>query len=146
MKFSHRCLVIVSAGLLVQCAPFPVPGDWPVSIKPSTRKANEVYPALASSTPVTDLTRQDRALLAFLSDAERIQQAVGRKSDHGGGVWRVEEVFLVQPGRKVSVMCEDGYDQEPLYFRFNETNSVWYRVADFENPKSASHPAVIVVK
>lgn len=146
MKRLSRCLALTTTAFLVQCAPFPVPGDWPVSIKPSTRKASEVSPALISNTPVKELTRQDRALLAFLADDDRVQQAVGKKNAHGQAEWRIEEVFLVQPGRKVSVMCEDGYDQEALYFRYSDTNSVWYRVEDFENPKAASHPAVIVVK
>lgn len=145
----NRPFLILSAcaaALFTQCAPFPVPGDWPVKVKPSAKKSPDVAAALISHTPVSELSRQDRALLAFLADDTRVQQAVGRKNAHGGTDWRIEEIFLVQPGKKVSVMCEDGYDQEPLYFLYHEDNAVWYRVEDFENPKAASHPAVIVVK
>lgn len=132
--------------LLASCSPFPVPGNWPVETRIDRAKVNSLDDRVASSTHATELSRQERALLTFLANNDHINEAIGKRNHYGNRNWRIAEIFLVEPGRRVSVLCEDGHDQEPLYFRYSPENSVWYRVEDFENPKAATHPAVIVKK
>lgn len=132
------------AALMSACAPFPVPDDWPVRQKADNAKARGLYDVLSTSRPVGSLTSQERALLTFLTDNDRINEAIGKTDRHGNRTWRIVEIFLVEPGRQVSVLCEEGHFQEALYFRYNPSNSVWYRVEDFENPNAAAVPALIV--
>jgi hypothetical protein len=132
--------------LVSSCSPFPVPSNWPVKTKIDREKVELLDKTVASSQPSTALSKQERALLTFLAEGQHINEAIGKRNDFGKHQWRIAEIFLVEPGRRVSVLCEDGHLQEPLYFRYNPDNSVWYRVEDFENPKASSHPAVIVAK
>lgn len=130
--------------LAASCAPFPVPHEWPVEMAPDRQAATQLRDSLVSSTPVSSLTRQEQVLLAFLSDNERINQAIGKRDHYGTRTWRIAEIFLVEPGRRVSVLCEEGHNQEAIYFRYRPENKVWYRVGDFEDPTAKEYPAVIV--
>ena len=65
-------------------------------------------------------------------------------SADGTRTWKIAEIFQVEPGRKVSVLCEEGHTQEAIYFRYNPDNKVWYRVTDFESAEAKAYPAVIV--
>lgn len=131
---------------LLACAPFPVPSDWPVKTKADAAKVRSLDHVVASARPLHELTRQERALLTFLSDNNRIDEAIGKRNHYGIREWRIAEIFFVEPGKRVSVLCEDGHEQEPLYFRYSAENSVWYRVEDFENPQAKAYPALIVEK
>lgn len=138
--------VIAAALALASCTPFPVPSDWPVRQKAQTAKVKSFESVVATAVPVTELTRQERALLTFLADNQRVNEAIGKEGRYGTCEWKIAEIFLVEPGRRVSVLCEEGHYQEALYFRYNPSNSVWYRVENFENPKAKEVPALIVEK
>ncbi len=115
-------------------------------LKADPEKIRSLEGVVLSSTPVESLTRQERTLLTFLADNERINESVGEPGRYGTREWKIAEIFLVEPGRQVSVLCEEGHYQVPLYFRYNPTNSVWYRVEDFENPAAKAVPALIVIR
>lgn len=144
MKRTSVLTCSLVAVLLAGCAPFPVPGDWPVAMAPDRDAARGLSEVLISSQPVTSLTRQEQVLLGFLDDNARINEAIGKRDRYGTRTWKVAEIFLVEPGRKVSVLCEEGHNQEPIYFVYNPENRVWYRVGDFEDPAAKRYPAVIV--
>jgi len=143
-------LSAVSAGAALvfsACAPFPVPADWPVALKEDRVKVRMLENAVANSVPVSSLTRQERSLLTFLSDNQRVNEAIGKEDRYGGTAsWKIAEIFIVEPGRRVSVLCEEGHYQEPLYFRYNPDNQVWYRVEGFDDADAAAYPALIVRK
>ena len=129
---------------VVGCAPFPVPGDWPVAMKPDRAAAEKYLDEVRGVDSVSELTRQERALLNFLSDSDRLNEAIGKAGRYGTRSWEIAEVYRVDPGREVSVLCEEGHNQEPIYFRYSPENKVWYRVIDFEDPNAKAYPAVIV--
>ncbi len=136
---------VLWVGLLAGgCAPFPVPREWPLALAPDAAAATQLREVLVSSEPVSSLTRQEQVLLVFLSDNERINEAIGKRDHYGTRTWRIAEIFLLEPGRRVSVLCEEGHTQEPIYFRYRPENKVWYRVIDFEDPAAKEYPAVIV--
>lgn len=130
--------------LLTACAPFPVPSDWPVRLKADPVKVRSFQGLVATPIPVNSLTRQERALLTFLADNQRINEAIGKEDRYGTRTWKITEIFLLEPGKRVSVLCEEGHFQEPLYFIYNPANSIWYRVVDFEDPKAKQIPALVV--
>ncbi len=144
MKRFGWLLVGIGVLAMIGCAPFPVPSDWPVALSPDRKAAKELGEVLISSRPVRSLSRQEQALLSFLNDNELINQAIGKRDRYGTRTWKIAEIFLVEPGLRVSVLCEEGHTQEPIYFRYNPDNKVWYRVTDFEDPESKGYPAVIV--
>lgn len=137
---------IALSAFLASCTPFPVPSDWPVKQKVEMPKVRTLEDRVGTHQQDTVLTRQERALLTFLADNDRINESIGKSDRYGTKTWKIAEIFLIEPGRKVSVLCEEGHFQEPLYFRYNPPNSVWYRVDNFENPKAAEVPALIVQK
>lgn len=126
------------------CAPFAVPHEWPVSVSPDRKAVRQLDDVVICNLSVDSLTKQEQALLTFLADPEHLRKAVGKPDNYGTHNWRIAEIFLVKPGREVSVLCEEGHMQEPLYFRYNPANSVWYRVADFESDKTRAVAAVVV--
>jgi len=142
----HSRLLVVGLVFLGMCgcAPFPVPGDWPVAMDPDRDTASEFVEEVRGVDSVSDLTKQEWALLNFLSDNDRINEAIGKADDYGTHSWKIAEIYRVDPGREVSVLCEEGHRQEPIYFRYSPENKVWYRVGDFETPDVKAYPAVIV--
>lgn len=146
MKSLFLVPAIALSALFVSCTPFPVPSDWPVKQKVEMTKVRTLEDRVGTYQQNTVLTRQERALLTFLADNDRINESIGKSDRYGTKTWKIAEIFLIEPGRKVSVLCEEGHFQEPLYFRYNPSNSVWYRVDNFENPKAAEVPALIVQK
>jgi len=129
---------------LIGCAPFPVPRAWPVAMVPDRAAARKYLAEVRGADSVSDLTRQEWALLNFLSDTDRINEAIGKKGRYGTRSWKIAEIYRVDPGREVSVLCEEGHNQEAIYFRYSPENKVWYRVVDFEQMKGNDYPAVIV--
>jgi hypothetical protein len=144
MKQTFLLATLALSAFLGSCAPFPVPSDWPVKQKVEMTKVRTLEDRVGTHQENAVLTRQERALLTFLSDNVRINEAIGQSDRYGTKTWKIAEIFLIEPGRKVSVLCEEGHFQEPLYFRYNPENSVWYRVDNFENPKAIAVPALIV--
>lgn len=90
------------------------------------------------------LTKQEKSLLTFLADGENIAAAIGEKNIKGSHAWSAAEVYLVEPGKHVSVLCENGYQQKPIYFHYNKGEKTWYRVGNLEPEHSKGVPAVIV--
>ena len=141
--FGFLALGLVAFGL-IGCAPFPVPRDWPVAMAADRDTAGEYVEEVRGVDSVSDLTKQEWALLNFLSDTDRINEAIGKADSYGTRSWKVAEIYRVEPGREVSVLCEEGHNQEAIYFRYSPENKVWYRVLDFEDPHVREFPAVIV--
>ncbi len=139
------CLAVgFVVSVLIGCAPFPVPRDWPVAMAPDRDTAREYLDEMHGVNSVSALTRQEWALLNFLSDADRINEAIGKKDRYGTRSWEIAEIYRVDPGREVSVLCEEGHNQQAIYFRYNPENKVWYRMTDFEQVEGQDYPAVIV--
>jgi len=142
-RFPCLAVGLVVLGM-VGCAPFPVPQDWPVAMEADRDTASEYMDEVRGVDSASSLTRQEWALLNFLSDNDRINEAIGKADSYGTRRWEIAEIYRVEPGREVSVLCEEGHKQEAIYFRYSPENKVWYRVTDFEEPKGKEFPAVIV--
>lgn len=123
--------LIVGALFCVGCAGFPTPNYWPVATAPSQAAERTLHGVVKSSEPISSLSYQERALLSFVADRQNIRDAIGIKDNHGTRDWQVIEIFIVEPGRRVSVLAEEGHDQKALYFSYRPETKMWYRVADF---------------
>lgn len=92
------------------------------------------------------LTDAEKALLTFVGNPANIADAVGKKNLPGGHEWSTAEVYRVEPGVRISVLCENGYLQEPLYFIYNDEQKTWFRVKHFEPGHGRGVPAVLVAQ
>lgn len=92
----------------------------------------------------SDLTQHEKALLTFLDNPDNIAAALGKKNRPGFHQWSAAEVYLVNPGKHVSVLCENGYQQRAVYFDYDAAKKTWYRVAHLEDKHGKGVPAVVV--
>jgi hypothetical protein len=104
-----------------------------VEVAPTEAAERSLHGVVKSTRSMSSLTYQERALLTFVANPEHIRDAIGLADKHGTRTWEVIEVFLVEPGQKVSVLAEEGHDQEALYFTYRADKKIWYRVKDFES-------------
>ena len=145
---SHRLAGLGKVGIIAAlfcsgCAGFPTPNYWPVATAPSQAAERSLHGVVKSGEPISSLSYQDRALLTFVADRQNIRDAIGAKDLHGTRDWQVIEIFIVEPGRRVSVLAEEGHTQEPLYFIYRPEKKTWYRVKDFAGSDRGA-PAVQV--
>lgn len=129
---------LVKVGALVAvacagCAGFPVPRYWPVEVAPAASVEQKLRGVVKSAQPISALSHQERALLTFIANPQHVRDAIGLPDKYGTRTWEVIEVFMVEPGQKVSVLAEEGHDQEALYFQYHASERAWYRVKDFED-------------
>lgn len=124
------------------CTPFAVPTSWPVNLKRDVAAAMPMLGTLRPAVSWSALSLPEQTLLTFLADAARVKEAVGVQRAYGPNDWRVVEIYRLEPGKRWSVLCEEGHDQEALYFEYNDVDAVWYRVEHFDSDHPVRHPAV----
>ena len=134
---------MIGAVALSGCVGFPTPDYWPIEVAPSVEAERSLHGVVKSAEPISNLTRQERALMTFIADPENVRDAIGMRDKYGTRNWEVIEVFLVEPGQRVSVLAEEGHNQEALYFIYHPDERLWYRVGNFEEPGRGA-PAVRV--
>ena len=135
-------MVVALMALMMGCAPFPVPQSWPLTLRRDASVAAPVLATLRPPVPWTRLSKAEQTMLTFLADASRVKEAVGVQRAYGPDDWRVVEIFRLVPGKRWSVLCEEGHDQEALYFDYDETEALWYRVEHFDGDHPVRHPAL----
>ena len=143
MKFplpTALCMCVV----LSACGSFFKPSGWPVE----TRAKKSAYQHMVEHVKFTGsketLTYAEKALLTFLDNPDHIAAAVGKKNRPGAHQWSAAEVYRVDPGKHISVLCENGYQQKAVYFHYEESQKTWYRVNHLESKHGRGVPAVVV--
>ncbi len=130
--------------LCVSCGSFLSPSGWPVTVVPKSKAVAHMIEHVKFTESNQRLTNQEKALLTFLDDPQNVADAIGEKNMEGSHQWSTAEVYLVEPGKHVSVLCENGYQQKPVYFHYTESEKTWYRVGNLEPDHSKGVPAVVV--
>lgn len=138
------CLTLACVVALTSCSSFFSPDGWPLTVSPQSKSVNYMMNHVKLTGSGKSLTKQEKSLLTFLADGENIAAAIGEKNIKGSHAWSAAEVYLVEPGKHVSVLCENGYQQKPIYFHYNKGEKTWYRVGNLEPEHSKGVPAVIV--
>ena len=126
------------------CSSVFKPSGWPVTVAPSQESVDHMKEHVKFVGADVKLTKQEKALLTFLSDDANIAQAIGKKNVVGSHIWSAAEVYRVDPGLHVSVLCENGYQQTAIYFHYDEEEKTWSRVNHLGENHSRGVPAVIV--
>jgi len=135
------CLAVL---LTVSCSSFTKPSGWPVTVEASSESVSHMKKHVKFTGSNSKLTKQEEALLTFLDEEENIAKASGKKNVQGSHLWSAAEVYRVDPGRHISVLCENGYQQTAAYFHYNEPEKTWYRVGHLGENHARGIPAVIV--
>ena len=135
------CLAIA---LTASCGSSINPSGWPVTVAPSSESVSHMKKHVKFTGSNSKLTSQEKALLTFLDEDENIAKASGKKNVQGSHLWSAAEVYRVDPGRHISVLCENGYQQTAVYFHYSEFDKTWYRVSHLGENHSRGIPAVIV--
>lgn len=138
-------LTLAAALALTSCAPVFSPPGWPVDVTPDRKAVKHMLEHVKSAETQNDLTKAEKALLTFLDDPKNVEAALGVKNRKGAHHWSAAEVYLVERGKHVSVLCENGYDQKAVYFHYNQEEKTWYRVGNLE-PKHSKGIAALVVR
>ena len=132
------------------CSTFHKPDGWPVEVEANQVMVNDTIDRVrfagdkreTESTP--KLTKPEQTLLTFLNDSDNIATSVGKVNHAGDHRWLAAEIYRVDPGKNISVLCENGYQQEAVFFHYRPEDKTWYRVENFEDPKAKGVPAVKV--
>ncbi len=143
MNFYHFVSVALSM-VLVSCGALFKPSGWPVETSVKESAYHHMIEHVKFTGSKESLTHQEKALLTFLDNPDNIAAAVGKKNRPGSHEWSAAEVYLVDPGKHVSVLCEDGYQQKPVYFHYMPEEKTWYRVGHLEDTHGKGVPAVVV--
>ncbi len=143
MRFSYLFCAILCV-TLVSCDTFLKPSGWPVETAVKKSACDHMIKHVKFSGSMESLTHEERALLTFLHNPDNIAAAVGRKNRPGSHEWSAAEVYLVDPGKYVSVLCENGYQQKAVYFHYHAEKKTWYRVSNLEDKHRRGVPAVLV--
>ena len=130
---------------LSSCSSVFSPAGWPVSVTPERKAVAHMVEHVKFTRSTKYLTKQEKALLTFLDDPMNVEAAIGEKNIEGSHAWSAAEVYLVEPGKHVSVLCENGYEQKAVYFHYEAAEQTWYRVGNLE-PKHSRGVAAVVVK
>lgn len=129
---------------IAACSSFTKPPGWPVVTEVKKSAYDHMLEHVKFTGSEEDLTHAEKALLTFLDNPDNIAAAVGKKNRPGSHQWSSAEVYLVIPGKHVSVLCENGYQQKAVYFHYDEAQKTWYRVRHLEDEHGKGVPAVIV--
>ena len=129
---------------ITSCGSFLKPKGWPVEVKPSSEAVSHMKAHVKFTGSGIGLTKQEKALLTFLDDDQNIAAAIGRENKPGAHVWSAAEVYRVDPGVHVSVLCENGYHQDAVYFHYDSANQTWFRVKHLGENHSRGVAAIIV--
>lgn len=140
MFFSlFTCTVMFSS-----CGSFLSPAGWPVEVEARSKKIEQMVDHVRFTGSTKTLRKEEKALLVFLEDPKNVADAIGKKNKEGSHEWSAAEVYLVERGKHVSVLCENGYEQKAVYFHYSETEKTWYRVSHLGPDHSKGVAAVIV--
>ncbi len=137
------CLSLLCVGLS-SCSTFFKPKGWPVSLTPNKKAVAHMVDHVKFTGSESRLMPQERALLTFLSNDENIALAAGKKNRPGAHRWSAAEIYRVDPGKHISVLCENGYEQTAVYFHYDPEKKTWFRVSHLGENVSGGVPAVVV--
>ena len=126
------------------CTSYFKPADWPVSVTADPAAVEHTIDHVKFVGSTRRLTKPENALLTFLDNPDNIASAVGKKNRPGEHQWSVAEIYRVDPGKHISVLCENGYQQVAVYFHYHQEDSTWYRVGHLEDSHRKGIPAVMV--
>ncbi|MGJ8676281.1 MAG: hypothetical protein ACSHX0_02055 [Akkermansiaceae bacterium] len=130
---------------LTSCSSFNTPASWPVSVSPNAEAVSHMKNHVKFTGSGIRLTKQEQALLTFLDVEDNIADVIGKKNQPGSHTWSAAEIYRVDPGVHVSVLCENGYNQTAVYFHYDSEKSTWYRVKHL-GEKHSLGAAVVLVK
>lgn len=136
--------VAVMMVVVTSCSSVFSPEGWPVAITAQSGAVKHMTGHVKFTGSSKSLTKQEKALLTFLDSPKNVADAIGEKNREGAHQWSTAEVYRVEPGKRVSVLCENGYSQKAVYFQYTESEKTWYRVMNLEQYDSRGTAAVIV--
>lgn len=129
---------------LTACDSVFAPAGWPVTVTSDRKAVSHMVDHVKFTGSTTNLSHQEKVLLTFLDDPKNIADSIGEEHHENSHKWTAAEVYLVEPGKHVSVLCENGVEQKPVYFHYHETEKTWYRVGNLEPEHSKGVAAVVV--
>ena len=143
MKFPFVAALTLCIGL-TSCSSFFKPKGWPLAVVAKTESVNHLVDHVKFTGSSNRLTQQEKALLTFLDNDQNNADSTGRKNRPGSHHWSASEVYRVDPGKHVSVLCENGYEQTAVYFHYDADVKTWFRVNHLGEKHSKGVPAVVV--
>jgi len=143
MKVSWLAVAIACV-LSTSCGTFFKPSGWPVEVSPDREAVSHLKQHVKFTGSGMRLTKPEQALLSFLNDENNIAASVGKKNRPGEHQWSAAEIYRVDPGKHVSVLCENGYQQDAVYFHYDEAKKTWYRVSHLGENHERGVAAVVV--
>ncbi|MCP5535368.1 MAG: hypothetical protein H7A51_03935 [Akkermansiaceae bacterium] len=143
MKLPCILSIALCAGLS-SCSQFFKPEGWPVAVTPRSASVSHLQDHVKFTGSGIRLTHQEKALLTFLDNEENIAASTGKKTRPGAHQWSAAEIYRVDPGKQVSVLCEDGYQQTAVYFHYDSAQKTWFRVKHLGENHDKGIPAVLV--
>lgn len=126
------------------CGDFFKPAGWPVEVTPENESVHHLIDHVKFTGSGIRLTKQEKALLTFLDNEANLAASTGKKNHPGSHQWSAAEIYRVDPGKQVSVLCEDGYQQTALYFHYDADQKTWFRVKHLGEDHDKGVPAVVV--
>jgi hypothetical protein len=133
---------VIPCILLTACSQFFKPEGWPLEIEPESQAVLHLKEHVKFTGSGIRLTEHEKALLTFLNNDDNIAASVGKKNRPGSHQWSAAEIYRVDPGKHVSVLCENGYQQTAVYFHYDEEKKTWFRVRHLGENHSRGIPAV----
>ena len=143
MKMSFLPVMVLSLAL-ISCGNFSQPHGWPVEVVPKDESVVHLKEHVRFTGSGIRLTKQEKALLTFLDDESNITASLGKKNQPGAHQWSAAEIYRVEPGKHVSVLCENGYQQDAVYFHYDTDKKTWFRVSHLGENHDRGVAAVVV--
>jgi len=143
MNIRFVLVVLVALGLSA-CSSYFKPSGWPVPVVADPVAVGRTTEHVKFVGSTHRLTKQENVLLTFLDKPDNVAAAVGKKNRPGAHQWQVAEIYRVEPGKHLSVLCENGYQQVAVYFHYRKDDAIWYRVGHLEDRHGKGIPAVLV--
>lgn len=143
MKLPFIISIVLCLGFS-SCSNFFKPAGWPVEVTPKDESVEHVKEHVKFTGSGIRLTKHEKALLTFLDSEENIAASAGKKNQPGSHQWSAAEIYRVDPGKHVSVLCENGYQQTAVYFHYDAEKKTWYRVKHLGENHDKGVPAVLV--
>lgn len=137
-------LVLLVAMSLSACTSYFKPVGWPVAVSVDPAAVAHTIDHVKFVGSKRQLTKQENALLTFLDQPDHVAAAVGQENLPGSHQWLVAEIYRVEPGKHISALCENGYQQVAVYFHYEKEDATWYRVGHLEDQHGKGIPAVTV--
>jgi hypothetical protein len=141
---THILAVWLICLILPSCTSFLKPAGWPVEVVADKAAVGHTIEHVRFVGSTRQLTKQENALLTFLDKPDNIAAAVGKVNHPGAHQWTAAEIYRVDPGKHISVLCENGYQQVAVYFHYREHDLTWFRVGHLEDRHGKGIPAVVV--